>query len=705
MAFLSRSLKAVAALSAPLWAPWLHASAQLYNPAVLDFTTFVGDVRVELLADVIRGFVNLEAPIPTDKIKDLEPYVASTLADICDTMVNVIVRIYQEIDTFQEVRISLKAMYYLLPADRDSEACAKGLQPDGSDTFKQLLAWRIKVDPVNSPGWDAEEWGMAIEPAVVERRQVKYPERLPRPVLSATPPGPLDYFLPPDNGLGGGGDGNGGGNFSAEDDPRCKWATSACVCATTQSCTWAFFQGSFRCMGSPLPTDIPCTKCNLQSGCDLSQTEACFLQKEPCSCALSASLCRWDLSTMTCVPAQGLGTSCSVCSQQVTCDPPELESVLPASGSTFGATFNRQVTVTFDRPVRLEKLADGVLYQCTDAPEQTSVPSNSLALQDKVLTVQIADVPRETAASCSLALAEGVVKDDDDQSFLGTGDNWYTFFLQDTIGPRPIDYSPTNGAEDIVPGVPAILVFNEPISVKPSCEVTLYATGIAVHRFILGSSAVTFSQDRQEMMVALGDHVKRSETYSLRLPPECVKDDSGNWYDGLPEGVYIFHTESERFTVDESKEPFSVIVIGAASAAAVMVLLITCTVVLCRFRGARQAFASRLHAQESRMRRWSSSSLEGVWNEFSHQATRARRFSLETFAITGGTGDRKVRPESETKTAAVAVRPAVEMLPPRSQAIATSPSAPQPTVLKYHPSQGLRSAADAGRSPRALYAR
>lgn len=679
MAILAGTLRVIFAASALFWDPLLRASAQLFDPLVLDFTYF-GDVRTEIpLADVIKGFVKIRAPLPTEEIKTLEMYLADNLAGICPTRVRVICRVYQEVESFQQVQINLLGLYFILPITRDDLSCAKGLTQ--VENFQRLLSWRVSVDSVEGPGWNVETWRMELEPAEVQQRPILYPKRLPPPVLSPKPPGPLVY-----ENENFGGYGSDSGNATGPNDPKCKFAGSACVCATTAQCAWTIYDGGYACIGIKSATNIDCQDCPLQDGCSQTQGQACQLLREPCTCATSANDCRWDLSTMSCIPANGATTTCSICSRQAHCDAPKVAKVNPGSGSKFGVNFARRVTVTFDRPVEFQQLSDGVQFHCRGQDRPQSISHSLVTVQEKVLTVNIVDVPSEEEALCNLTLSEGVVRDSAGIPFRGTKANWYIFRLADTVGPRIVKYAPENGAEDIAPGVATMLVFNEPVNPVPACSVTLFQRNIELTSFDLSSSDVVFDAERRRLTVAVGEHIQNGQTYSLRLPPGCIKDDANNEFDGLNEGVYIFHTQTETFEAPEEEEFFTQTMYYSVGGVAGLIILICCCVLICRMRRANQTLSDQLKEQVVRVRRWSVSSVDGVWTEASHAARRVRRFSIDAFAMTGESkttpddtipvqsNSRRVHPElntisgtRSTSSNTMAPPPVVMAQPPRSQ--------------------------------------
>jgi len=297
--------------------------------------------------------------------------------------------------------------------------------------------------------------------------------------------------------------------------------------------------------------------------------------------------------------------------------------------------------VTFDRYVTLQSVMDGVTYQCEGSQRPSFVAPSLLAISGKALTIEVAAIPQESEASCDLALGEGVVRDMGNLNFRGTTANWFPFRLQDTVPPTVAEFKPANGAADVTPGTSAELVFNEPVMLTLSCEVSLYSRGILVTTFPLNSPLVILEpEERKSLTVAIGPHLENSQTYYLKLPSGCTRDDAGNNFRGLGEGVYMFHTQTNSFSRPLPEDDWKIILGVVLGGVAVLVVLISCTVLCVRMRSARQNFAVRLAEQASKARRWSASSLDGIWTEFANY--RARRFSFDTFAMTGwGGGKRK----------------------------------------------------------------
>lgn len=709
--------------------------AQVYQPQVLDFN-FPGEGVVEVTADVIVGTLKIKASVGTQQLQSFESYIAGTLAAVCPTLTRVIVKAFQVIESYRNVDIDLHTEYFLQPSNRDSAQCKKGLVD--SAAFRQLLAWRITSDGTAGPGWDAMTWTVAFTDPVVRRITIRYPERLPRPALSTTPPGPLDPYAGRGFSFGGGGRPN--PNGTGVHDPKCNYAMSACVCATTTSCGWLPWEGTFRCigLGGPL-TSISCADCALQNRCSRNQVQTCDLNREPCTCATSTNDCRWDLSTMSCVPKNGVSTPCTACSRQDHCDSPQVRTVDPGQNSKFGVSSRRQLTITFDRFVTLQSVMEGVTFRCTGDSRPTVVSPSLLTIASQVLTIQVASFPRATEAACHLALGEGVVRDNSGLNFRGTEANWYAFRLQDTMPPTLDDFSPPNGAEGIVPGISTTLVFSEPIVLDTSCEVSLMSRGVDVASFSLASTSVTLDRERKRLTIALGTKVENSRAYSLRLPSGCAADDTGNAHLGLSEGVYIFHTQIDTFNAPTSEDQWKIILGAALGGVAGLVILVSCTILWCRIRSARQDFATRLAESATKARRWSTSSMDGIWTEFSNY--RPRRFSFDSFAMSGWSGkgkpaaeggetrqpprppgskssnaDRKVHPDPTF----VAAKPMKDEARPDSQSTRPGTSlsgvsrgnlssisgmtgsrvgTPQPNTLRVHALHGSRAAAEIDNVP------
>jgi len=488
-----------------------------------------------------------------------------------------------------------------------------------------------------------------------------------------------------------GGLSDGSGNGTGVNDPNCNYAKSACICATTTSCAWLPYQGSHRCIGLSGPlTDISCDDCALQGKCARNQAQACDLNREPCTCALSSNICRWDLSTMSCIPQNGVSTPCTVCSRQDHCDSPTVRSVTPAAGSRFGVGDFRDVRVTFDRTVSLQSVMEGVTIQCQGDLQPTSVTQNLLSVQGEVLRIEVASIPVESEAGCDLALGEGVVRDGSGLNFKGTSAGWYAFRLLDTIAPLLNDFTPRNGAEDVAPGASATMVFNEPVRLRTPCEVSLFERSTLVTSFQLDSVDVALQEDQRTMTVDVGPFLEYSRTYSLRLPEGCATDTTGNLFQGLGEGVYMFHTQIESYNRSPEEDPLKIILGIALGAAAGLVILVSCCVVWCRMRGEKKRFDQRLAETAKQPRRWSVGSLEGVWSELSQY--RPRRFSMDGWAMQGmsktvppdeelaaKSNTRKVHPDPTLVTAQAARSPTSR------PGTGDSKSTRAPTVIESRP--------------------
>uniref|UniRef100_A0A7S4R3R9 SbsA Ig-like domain-containing protein n=1 Tax=Alexandrium monilatum TaxID=311494 RepID=A0A7S4R3R9_9DINO len=608
------------------------AAAQVFDPSALDFHN-LGEPFRELDADVVYGQIAIQGSIETGKLGLLGSYIGNTVAGMCPTKVKVIARVYQDIKTIKQPTITLQAEFYTIPTNRNSFECQNGFYDH--EGFKQLLHVRVKIDGDTAPAWDPKSWRLELKPEpILQNRLVRWPTRLPKPAATIGPggggvlnPGADKYAAAYAGPNAGPADGTG------VLDPNCRSASSACVCATRTSCAWRMYEGSYRCIGLGGPaTSISCDDCGLQSHCSRDQAQACDLHRDPCECALSTFQCRWDLSSMSCIPKGGQETDCTICSRQDNCDSPQVSAVWPAKGSRFGVSAKRAVTITFDRNVILQPVMNGVSFLCTGDVRPSAVPRSLVAVRDKVLTIELSRIPRMVQADCEMALAEGAVADASGLNFRGTAADWYAFKIQDTSAPVVVDYDPRNAAQNLLPaGLSATMVFNEPISRTMTCEVTLTERGLGVATFRMDSSAITLDRERKRLTVDLDGSVRYGMTYSLVLPAGCVRDSTGNRFQGLGEGVYILSTKVPTFTRALEQDSVKVILGACLGAAGALICLVAFIVLSCRVRGIKSNFADRIQQTASRARRFSQSSMDGLWTEFS----RPRRFSFDAYAMTG----------------------------------------------------------------------
>jgi len=171
---------------------------------------------------------------------------------------------------------------------------------------------------------------------------------------------------------------------------------------------------------------------------------------------------------------------------------------------------------------------------------------------------------------CDLVLNEKAVMDMLNIPYLGLEIGIYTFSLQDMMGPELVSYNPENGGLDNPVDTTVTFTFNEPIELGPDARAVLYAFGgETAHAFRDNTSIqVHFGADQilavlpleedgingRSLSINLNSWLTHESLFSVSLMPGCVMDQIENHFGGLPEGTYVFRTDSRTYTDESNSE-------------------------------------------------------------------------------------------------------------------------------------------------------
>ena len=132
----------------------------------------------------------------------------------------------------------------------------------------------------------------------------------------------------------------------------CSSTTAPCTCAGINGCEWVTSVG-----GGSYCTEgrgrVPCSACSAQEHCAATSCEGLTA---PCPCAYSPLGCHWDEQGTRCMTGQAPGTSCSACATQGHCNPPQIVSIVPASGTQLRVPAHNNIEISFNRAVVITQL-------------------------------------------------------------------------------------------------------------------------------------------------------------------------------------------------------------------------------------------------------------------------------------------------------------------------------------------------------------
>ena len=327
----------------------------------------------------------------------------------------------------------------------------------------------------------------------------------------------------------------------------CSNTNAPCTCAGIEGCEWVTAAGgqTFCQEGRGM---VPCSACNAQEHCAAT---SCAGLRAACSCAYSPLGCHWDESSVRCVVGSSPGTPCSACASQRHCNPPEIVSIIPASGTQLRVPTHNNILVNFNRAVVITEVGS-VYFRCSGQQLPFFVPWDGImpSASGTGITISISvllNAKFVEVRNCNLHVGPGVVVDRSDVPFTGLQEGLYNFKLGDTIEPQLIRFEPVNGKSDVAPGAAVTFTFDEELVLMSGNRmVTLYelsdatsaVRGGAIAEFPMSSPSVAIAL--QAVKIELADLTKPGKEYSIDLPGDALSDTSGNIFPGLPSGVYTF---------------------------------------------------------------------------------------------------------------------------------------------------------------------
>eukprot|EP00439_Symbiodinium_sp_Y106_P061136 s424_g9.t1 len=327
----------------------------------------------------------------------------------------------------------------------------------------------------------------------------------------------------------------------------CSNTNAPCTCAGIEGCEWVTAAGgqTFCQEGRGM---VPCSACNAQEHCAAT---SCAGLRAPCPCTYSPLGCHWDESSVRCVVGSSPGTPCSACATQRHCNPPEIVSIIPASGTQLRVPAHNDILVNFNRAVVITEVGS-VYFRCSGQQLPFFVPWEGIrpSASGTGITISISvllNAKFVEVRQCNLHVGFGVVVDRSDVPFTGLQEGLYHFKLGDTIEPQLIRFEPVNGKSDVAPGAAVTFTFDEELVLMSGNRmVTLYelsdatsaVRGGAIAEFPMSSPSVAIAL--QAVKIELADLTKPGKEYSIDLPRDALSDTSGNIFPGLPSGVYTF---------------------------------------------------------------------------------------------------------------------------------------------------------------------
>lgn len=139
----------------------------------------------------------------------------------------------------------------------------------------------------------------------------------------------------------------------------CASTSAPCTCAGISGCEWVKgVNGESRCQDGR--NRVPCTACAAQEVC---QAQTCGGLKSACLCAYSPLQCHWDTGGGTCLEGAGV-TECKACATQSRCKPPEILSIVPASGTQLRMPAHKDLHIDFNTAVRIRQTGS-VSFSCS----------------------------------------------------------------------------------------------------------------------------------------------------------------------------------------------------------------------------------------------------------------------------------------------------------------------------------------------------
>eukprot|EP00931_Biecheleriopsis_adriatica_P089117 TRINITY_DN6329_c0_g1_i1.p1 TRINITY_DN6329_c0_g1~~TRINITY_DN6329_c0_g1_i1.p1 ORF type:complete len:949 (-),score=154.11 TRINITY_DN6329_c0_g1_i1:262-3108(-) len=566
-----------------------------------------GEDRVESFEEVIQGAYLIHAPIPMSLVGEtilcLKRALASSLTSREDFIIIRVTgntnAVYRGPDS--TLWQTFQYEYSILSPRGASSSFTEVLTTIGEGSPLPTLIAKFQAELKRSSATagidflDSNEWGVITTRPIVSEKEVL------RPISFGT----VSETGGSGGGEGGGGGGGGGGEGTSGSDgsslsvppvstntnefvpsQSCSGVSSPCMCASRQNCEWIEAGVASRCQAGSY--GVPCSMCNTQNHCAATQ---CSRLNSPCACAYAAIGCRWIEASGQCADGAGY-TPCSACATQSHCDPPEVASIIPASGATLQLPAHLTIQVNFDRKVLLSGRGT-VEFKCSDQPIPFNVPWSDIhgnALGDGIL-VSINILLRAgftETRTCSLGIGAGVVRDAYGVPFIGLNTGAYTFKLGDTVEPQVVGYSPQNGKTEVLPGSPVTFVFNEDIVLlRKQSLITLYelvdgpgpVQGGAVAQFSFSSEQVLIEADH--ITVDLIGFVRSSSQYSLELPAGSLSDAAGNLFQGLPSGAYRFRTSAAVIQEQHPLAEQSDIDLTATYSIAIVVASVFLLIVVC----------------------------------------------------------------------------------------------------------------------------
>ncbi|OLP82803.1 hypothetical protein AK812_SmicGene36510, partial [Symbiodinium microadriaticum] len=413
----------------------------------------------------------------------------------------------------------------------------------------------------------------------------------------------------------------------SSDDP-CSWISSSCLCATVPRCSWNSGLGTCVEVAVPHSDSERCGFCPTLPWCDPSPAQECPTALTICSCALMGPQCNWTLATGRCfAPASGpTGVPCSLCPlSTANCPRPIVTQVTPPADTLLGwGDYSYDLTVTFDRPVRLPRPSDtitgDIFLMCEleagqfipwDAPQggtlRIEVPESKRLILNGGLQVrlQLSNHSFWSRYLCTLNIQDGAMVDvAEDVPCVAA--SWHRASMSDNMAPLATTIAPESGLRDISIDVSEATVrFNEPVYLMAIREATLFKLdpNNGPERYNEVAKLPVTLTDTVEVLetlkISLSDvRLEHDSVYSIHIPAGVVVDRANNGFAGLEVGVWAFRTEIGG-TVEQLDFGLSAgAIAGIAAGLVVFVSAIACGLVFFRWKVVRKYEDSRVKPEE-----------------------------------------------------------------------------------------------------------